>query len=189
MVHASFSEHAGKECFVRYGRYDSLNMLMAYNYGDAFSPLAFSVPTTIDLGAVGEIVINRLPGSPDKAKMPKQLRNIAHFAPRFGLNKEERRVTLSTAIIPPPEAPRALRRILTVAVQALSERPNLDTTMELVDRAERQIIDSNKQYYEQVLKGVEEASSVPDQVSENIKTMAHHQLGLLNAYSFVRARG
>ena len=145
------------ESFVRYGRFDYLDLLLTYNFLGAEAAVDFvrSVPMELDLGKFGRIAVNSFAGRP-LDKLPEKLQDLKHWIP-FVIDKSDGRLEVSNIQIPGTHSWLALRRTLAVLLNTLGTVNEPGTAHELTLAAEQQVLRTNLAFYSALQLAAENA--------------------------------
>lgn len=175
------------ECYVFYGPYDALDMLINYNYVETNASFVRSVPLDVKITGVGTLNIRSVTAWPQHKKLADQLKDLAFYIPGMQINAEKKQAMLNFLYISQKNAPRAMRRVLALALNRMSG--NAMTEAELLDAvrfAEKRVIDENLKHYDRLLAYL--AACKPEKadklIMENIKGMAETQLEKIRNYPF-----
>ncbi len=181
----------GEECYVRYGRQDDHQILVGYGYTETRCPAVLSIPMELPIGNTATLKLLRNYSAKHNFKqLPTALNDLAAYLSPVQFSEDKRSLTLGCLRIPPKNAPRAMRRILSFWINRMDHGGTRSEVSRLVDEAEITIVDKNHSYYTKLLSDLESCAPVPGteiQV-ENIKIMARSQLNKIEAYSFERAK-
>jgi len=174
-----------EECFVSYSRMDAQIAYAIYGFVDESSNTVISVPLSIDLPGIGLIEIGRRQGAKFNGKIPEPLKNISWLVPEMGMSREDRQARMAFLIIPPKGFPRALRRVLNFLIRAFARDMAPEELKTLVVEAERQVVEANLNYYEElkVLARNASVSQESQQIVDDVVRVADIQLNLIRAYA------
>jgi hypothetical protein len=176
---------SSNECFVSYNTdNDALGLYLAYGFVDTTTVLVRSIPLQIDIAGLGRINIRREVApqiSPDK--IPPEAKDLIYYFPhikRINTNTLE----LSHLIIPPENAPFALRRILAILIRILAPAADNNHLSNLVYQAEAQVLQQNNNFYTQleILLGIEPQGTISPQVSDALLLLSKVQKDKLSSY-------
>jgi len=142
---------AGDECFATYGLFDGFDSWMRYAFIDASAPFVRSVPLDIELPPLGSIRISNYPRMLDRHELPPALQDLDWFVPRSRRERRDR-LEASSLLIPGPGRPDALKRALAFLIDELD--PGHPRRRDLAARAEAEIIEANRAFYEKLLAGL-----------------------------------
>ena len=145
-----------RECFVRYGPYDAMEMLLAYNFVDESASFMRSIPMEVTLPEVGMLAIRALKKKGGKRNVPTAFRDIAPYLPRI-VSKQPNYLEIASLIIPTRVTPQAFRRVLNLLIATLN--PGYADRLDLIVQAEEKIVDANKAHYEALKTGLHDAST------------------------------
>ncbi len=134
----------GDECFASYGKLDSLDSWLIYNFVEEYADFVRSVPLDIELPGVGTIRVHGyiMPGGP--SKIPPELEDLRDWMPE-ALVKERGLIEIRFLLIPSVHSPN-LRRVLRWVIDQLA--PGHAQADSLVASAEAQVLEKNWAYYE-----------------------------------------
>jgi hypothetical protein len=171
-----------RECFVRYARCDAMEMLLAYNFVDETATFVRSVPMEINLPDVGVIKVQTSKAKGSNKNLPPQLRNIAPFLPKM-IAKRPEYLEVTFLCIPATVTPQVFRRVLNVLIGTLN-RACVDR-LDLILRAEEQVIATNRTYYETVRDALRAVPAEAQAASawHDVARTCDLQLSLLQRYS------
>ncbi len=175
------------ECYVNYGPYDAMDALIHYNYADKGPGFMRSVPMEIKLpGGVGTIRIKSVTGQPHHKKLPEHLKDLNFYIPGMGADKDKKTVNLSFIYLPPDRAPRSMRRVLVLAINHLGVPLNQEQMTELVQFAEKRIIDENLKYFKALSAYLKKYKPKPavKLIAKNARDVATIQLEHVKNYPF-----
>lgn len=137
------------ECFVSYSRLDTLDAYLIYNFPDDSGPHLRSVPLTIDCGDGKRIDVDaRISGS-HPGKLPEKMRDLRALMPRVAM-PETGLIQVGHLFVPGPNAPRALRRILSGLIRTLFPDIGDAAFQDKVRAAEQAVLDANRRYYREL---------------------------------------
>lgn len=173
------------ECFVSYGPYDAADLFIHYNYVETQTNFVRSVPMLIKTPNGGTIKILSTSTRPVK-KLPDPVKDLKFFVPQMKVEKDKALVTLSFLLIPQAPAPRALRRVLRMAVNQAGMARNDEQAIEAVRFAERRVIEENLRHYKELAVYLELYEPKPSLklIVQNARDMARAQLEKIRAYPF-----
>jgi hypothetical protein len=136
-----------RECFVRYGLYDSYDCFLHYGFVDRQTPFIISIPIEIDLPSLGTLTVHARPMHTSHAQIPGEIADLWFYLPAFSVDKASRSAEVSHLMIPQENAPDALRRILAVILSqiepALTERLRAAN----IETIEQRILSANVEFY------------------------------------------
>lgn len=174
------------ECFVNYGPFDAADTLLNYNYVETQTKFVRSVPMQIKIPGAGTLKIIGVTSRPDFKDLPEKVRDLKSYIPGMKIEAKKKTVTLGFLIIPQEQAPRALRRVLTLAI---NQGRFVNTEAELkkaVFYAEKQVIAENLRHFTELAAYLElyEPTPATRLIVNNAKVMAHIQLEKIKNYPF-----
>jgi hypothetical protein len=136
------------EVFVRYNLYDPVDTFLFYGFVDTHSPWLASVPRTLTLpDGRGLEILNT--GGVMKGELPPALRDLRIYMPMIIKNDQEG-VQLSKLLIPGPQAPRALQRILGFLVNHLCPKLSRQERLAWIERLESELLDFNRTWWREL---------------------------------------
>lgn len=172
-----------QECFAYYRPMDPFDTLTHYGFVDQSPNFVRSIPVTIQIPKLGRIAIKSRGDLLNQKKLAKQVQDLGFFMPV--IEKTYDIVSASHIYIPGDSAPHALRRVLGVLIGRLA-RKNMsrEDCMVILRDVERQIIEENKQFYENLLVHLDQKTEDLKTCSmlRNVKTMANLQLNNIKNY-------
>ena len=169
------------ECFASYGLHDAHDTWIAYGFVDADVPFVQSLATTVDLPGVGTIRLGEVPLARGNGT-GLSVQNLRSYIPRT-LRRKGNHLSVAAAMIPGPQAPRALRRGLRMLINELGAPGQRHH--DLVMRAEEQILDANLTYYGELkscLQGLSIESPVHAAIRANFVQLCEGQIARLRDY-------
>ena len=171
----------GGQVLVRYSQLDPLDAYLSYGFVDTSTHLVRSTPLTIDLD-VGEIAAESRIGAKNKKKRPEPgVKDLRGYLPMI-LENADGRVTVSHVLLPEAGSPFALRRILNWLIRKHESDIGLKRMGRLVDEAERQILEANRAYYDDLEAKVRAAPDLPEAQRAMLNTLIRHQREAMDAY-------
>jgi hypothetical protein len=136
-----------RECFARYGIYDSYDCFLHYGFVDQQTPFVISIPLEISLPSLGTLTINARPMHSPRTHPSEEIADLGFYLPAFTVDEASKSATVSHLMIPQETAPNALRRILAVILlriePALAERP----IAAIIETIEQQVLTANLEFY------------------------------------------
>jgi hypothetical protein len=177
------SADGGDQCFVSYGNYDRIDAFL--NYGFILRKTFFvrSVPLEFEIEGVGKIIVNSLPGFQNKNRLHQELEDIRNFVP-VGNTDTDGNMVLSHLLIPGPDRPFALHRVLMAVIGAYAgQNTPKEQVMAEVRNAERIILRENIAFYEDLLGNLADKTSGPERLHQQICQIAELQLEHLRGYA------
>ncbi|MDM8566581.1 hypothetical protein QUF74_13130 [Candidatus Halobeggiatoa sp. HSG11] len=99
------------ETFVNYNNSDTLDMYLLYNYFEPQAPFVRSIPLNISIPTIGTLEIESRIGSFYQNQLPPTIEDLRIVIPSI-LKNENKTLTVAHLLIPGPNMPRALRRVL-----------------------------------------------------------------------------
>ncbi len=177
------------ECYVQYGPYDAVDALINYNYADRESTFVRSMPVRVKLpDGAGTLVICSSASATllDKEKLPEGVQDLRFFIPPIAADTNKKIVRLRHLFVPQERAPRALRRVLGLAINMMGGNHSPAKVMDLVIYAEKKIIQENYKYYQKLSKLAEkhEPSAAMEMVVRNVRDVAKIQIENIERYPF-----
>ena len=176
---------SSRECYACYGQhYDPLDLFLSYNFVDVNSPQVGlrSVPLSLDFEGLGTVRVGAEAATGIKTELPQAVQDLRFWIPKM-YKPADGKLDASHLLLPHSDAPLALRRTLGIMVINLGGKSGA-VDGELVVEAERQVIEKNEQYYQQ-LSELAAKRTVTDrnrQVLELIGSLAELQLGFIKGY-------
>lgn len=173
-----------QECFFNYGRFDAADTFLFQNFVDPDALFVRSVPLTIALPQTGTLRIHATLGRPDNLQIPDPFKDLDYFFPGFASDAVNKAVDLSFLCIPGPQKPGALRRMLLLAWNQITDDPK--TLEQAVLESERQIIEANLRHYTERLDDLMHYETTPETqtIVQNACLMAQTQIDKIKAYPF-----
>jgi hypothetical protein len=172
----------GDECFACYGNHDGYDTWMSYGLIDESPRFLRSRAMRIELPGLGTMQITEVPGTRVITALPPPVRDLHFYLPKLR-RKREREIETSSVLVPGPQAPRALRRVLSLLIAELS--PGRPVQRDLVLHAEQQIIAGNAEYYRTLkaaLHGITLEDGLQQPILDNFIRMCDIQLRWLGDY-------
>ena len=169
------------ECFASYGLHDAHDTWITYGFVDADVPFVQSLATTVDLSGVGTIRFGEVPLAQREAA-GLSVQSLQSYVPRV-LRRNGNRVSVAAAVIPGPQAPRALRRALRLLIGELGAPRRQQN--QLVMRAEEQILEANLTYYGELkscLQSLSVESATHSAIRDNFLRLCEGQVARLRKY-------
>lgn len=145
-----------RECFVRYGLYDSYDCFLHYGFVDKLTPFVISIPMEIKLPApLGKMIIQARP-SQSSNQLPKQF--IAHvgkeqieeirlYFPSYNIDREGKLIKLSHLMIPQDDSSNTLQLIIEVILQQIEPRLTEQELLTIVEMIEQHVLSVNVDFY------------------------------------------
>lgn len=161
-----------REIFVRYNLYDPVDTYLYYGFVDERAPYLSSV--ALDLECQGRSFDITATGGLLKGKIADGLKDLRIFLPV--ISKTDRGLTLSKLIIPGEAAPRALRRVLALALRQL-DLTN-ETLRAEVLRIEAEVIERNREYWKEM-----QDLAAPLEESHALHALCRTALSRIDRYS------
>ncbi|GEM_PF-1249853 len=174
------------EVYVNYGPYDAADTLIHYNYVEKNTAFVRSVPMQIKIPGVCTLLIKAVSGRANFKKLPDKIKDLKFFVPSIKADRARGTAELSALFIPQENAPRALRRVLALAINQAVTLKNDQQLMEAVRYAEKRVIAENLRYYSElsVYLNLYEPTPATRLIAENAKEMARTQLEKIRNYPF-----
>jgi len=130
------------ELYVRYNFYDPVDTYLYYGFVDAGAPHLTSIAT--ELSVAGRTLGVTTTGERRQGKLHPQVKDLRPFLPV--VRPAENGLTVSRLIFPGPQAPRALRRVLSLLLTRL-EIPRAEIPAQ-VEYLENQLVERNLAFWE-----------------------------------------
>lgn len=168
------------ECYASYRPMDALDSFINYGFMDEYAPFVRSVPMEIQVPDLGRIVIKSRINLFNSKKLVKQAQDLRMFLPI--MQKSYDIITASHLLIPTEGSPMALRRVLGILIARLvGEDLDRKRAMEFIRNAERTIIEQNIEFYDGLLKKVQESREEGDDqaaldVAENLAALQKRKI-------------
>lgn len=159
-----------KELFVRYNPMDAVGSYLNYGFVDASAPFMLSMRLEM---AFRDFKINVERSVAPAVKVPSAFKDIPLYMPM--LAKEDNTVSLSKLVIPGPNAPNALRRVIALVLSGL-EVPQAELRAQIMT-FEAQVIEQNFAYWQKMLSLIVD---IPD--THAIHHLTRKALAHLTAY-------
>lgn len=185
VIKAFYPDPQTRECFVRYGYYDALDLYLTYGYVDTQTFFVRSVPLEIDLEGHGTLKVHSLCAHPPRRNLPPQIADLDVYLPNFTIDHGKKCAEASFLLIPQASAPYALRRVLSVILANLTPGVNQQHLKQLIEIAETRILDQNRSYYQRLLQQIESPAptdTAPAAATGLMASMANLQLSKLDNY-------
>lgn len=177
---------SSNECYTSYNNdNDALGLYMKYGYVDIYTPIARSIPFSLDFGETGKIIINRkvLPkisiGSDAQTQSLNYPKDLHYYFPEFR-KTDDSTLEVSSLIIPSGAAPLSLRRILSILIRMLASSIDNEDLLRLMVQAESTILLKNIDYYDELESLINTESDVnissesKEAIQLLIKSQKHH---------------
>ena len=133
-----------KELFVRYNPMDAVVSYMNYGFVDASAPFMLSMRLEMPFR---DFQVKVARSAAPAFKVPPAFKDISLYMPM--LAKEDKAVTLSKLVIPGPNAPNALRRVIALVLSGL-DVPQTELRAQIV-AFEAHVIEQNFAYWNRML--------------------------------------
>jgi len=172
-------EGGERQCFVRYGHYDALDMLLSYGYVDHTAPFVRSLPVSLELPPIGAVAVRSLPFI-HRGELPAALQGLRFHLPAIR-REEDGGFTLSHLLIPTGQASSALRSVLRHVLRQVAPRLRPLQAMQAVKQAEAQLLEHNRRFYE-ALEAWVEGSRPDSRWLARVGELARVQLEKLESY-------
>lgn len=160
------------ECFVVYSNMDRYTSFVNYGFADESAPFLVSQGAAISLSQGLTLNVGRNIAGTFKGKLPEKVRDLRIFMPRVQ-SPDADTLNVSRLLIPGENAPKALRRVLTVLLR--SKRKNwTDAQLNAaVLEAERKLLVRNHRFYDRAaeLLAASRARSNMDDVFGRLQTL------------------
>jgi len=175
-----------RECYVRYGIYDSYDTFLHYGFVEKEAPFVISIPLEVTLPALGKLTVHAQSGRAPHRKLPKAIADLWFYLPAFTVDRTRGSAEAGYLMIPQRNAPRALRRVLGVILHEIKPRLNQVEISTIIAAIEPEILARNVEFYQDLQRYLEEctvpAGFIP--VVDGAREMADVQLGKLRQYPF-----
>jgi len=136
-----------RECFARYGIYDSYDCFLHYGFVDQHTPFVISIPLEIALPSLGTLTIHARPMHSPRTQLPREIADLWFYFPAFEIDKASKSAEVSRLMIPQETAPDALRRILGVILHQIEPALTEGPTAAIIEKIEQQILSANVEFY------------------------------------------
>lgn len=136
-----------RECFVRYGIYDSYDCFLHYGFVDQQAPFVISIPIEIALPSLGTLTIRARPMHMPRAQIPVEVTDLLFYLPAFTVDRAARSAEVSHLIIPQENAPDALRRILAVILRQIEPELSERSAATIIEAIEQDVLAANTDFY------------------------------------------
>lgn len=174
------------ECYVSYGIFDAYDTFLHYNYVETGATIVRSVPMELEMPGIGTLKIEGYTGRVNFKKLPEKMKDLKFYIPAVTASKKDNKITLSHLFIPGNRAPRALRRVLSAAVNQLRPQVSEQEFKDAIFEVERQIIIRNLSYYKELsdFMASYKPSAKTKIIAANAKQAAQTQIGKIQDYPF-----
>jgi hypothetical protein len=134
-----------EDVFVRYNQLDAIDTYLIYGFVDAHASYLNTCP--LEIRAANHTISVLGMGGLIKKSLPPALRDLRLFMPQVQARADEA-LTLNKLLIPGPQAPRALQRVLAAVLK------NLDVSKHhlrsAIGEAETQLIEQNEAHWQRI---------------------------------------
>jgi len=171
------------QAFIRYGTFDAFDLFMNYGFGDGGADFVRSVPITLNLGGLGDILVNAHIGIENQGKLPETLAKLRFHTPIIMAN-EPGSIQVTHLIIPRAGNAEALKTVLAALIKALTPTVSGNDMTNVVESAISQIVTTNTGFYQDLkayLNG-RLADTKAEPVIKNAIAMTDLQLSILGEY-------
>lgn len=135
-----------RECFARYGIYDSYDCFLHYGFIDQQTPFVISIPLEIAVPSLGTLTIHSRPAHTPHTQLPAEIADLWFYLPAFAVDKAGRSAEVSHLMIPQGNAPDALRRILAVILRQIEPALTGRSSTAIIETIEQQILSANVEF-------------------------------------------
>ena len=171
------------ECFVLYGIYDAVDTFLSYGFPDTNAPYVRSVPVDVPIEGFGFLKIKGMQASRFEKDLPAAIKDLRQFMPA-PTKQPDGSMEVSHLFIPSMNTPHSMRRILQVLIRSLvGSEPDRKFIIDNVYMAEEKIVNANIEFYQSVLKKLEETKG-PEDLKSTIRYIANLQLTKLYKYPY-----
>jgi len=136
-----------RECFARYGIYDSYDCFLHYGFADQQTPFVISIPLEIAMPSLGTLTIHARPMHSSRTQLPGEIADLWFYFPAYEIDKASKSATVSHLMIPRENAPYALRRILGVILRQIEPALTEGPVAAIIESIEQQILSANADFY------------------------------------------
>lgn len=139
------------QCYAHYGPHDAYDTLLQYNYVERHAPYVRSIPLTIDLpDGIGRVEVHSQITHVVHENLPEQIKELQGFLPNIKIFHAEQKAVLGYLLIPHEKQLHSLRSVLGFVIGMLNQETaqNLEQLQHCVLEAETRILQSNRQFYE-----------------------------------------
>lgn len=134
------------ECFVRYGAMDAVDTFLEYGFVDESAPFLKSAPLAVGLPDGRSLTVTAAGDQPFRGQLPRGLQNLRFFVPPILSDLRGPEPAVARLVIPGPNAPWALRRVLRFLIVRSDPRLGSDAVERAVGDAERQVLEANERH-------------------------------------------
>jgi hypothetical protein len=168
--------------YAAYGQFDSIDTFIGYGFVSYNQPFIYSIPMKIEIPGTDGLIIESRPGMHTN-KVPERLKDIARFLPIVSQENDSEAIKLSCLVIPLKPTANAMRRILRAAIRTLAGKyVSKEFVFEQVLEAEKLIIETNINFYDDLLEEIKADNTTADHLKEKIRAIADAQLNKLYKY-------
>lgn len=143
------------ECFVRYGKWDSLDTYIMFGFSSEKSAFIRSIPMEIPIEGVGVLKVNSQVGGQFRGTLPEEMADLKTLFPQL-LHVSKGRIEVSTLLIPNPRRPIALKRILASLIMQMAPGLAPQVLESHVTSTEFHLVNRNQEFYNSLLEFFEE---------------------------------
>ncbi len=171
------------ECYAAYGRYDTLDLFLSYGFIDTNIPYTVSVPMEIKVFDSCLLKIENRGIHRTNQRVPSKLSDLKGILPKLR-KQDDGTFSIPHLLIPATTMPHSMRRVLHALITTIMEN---DSSPELivdnVYRLEKEIINTNVQFYEDVLEKIQDMEA-PKHLKDEVVLVATTQLNKLYKYPY-----
>ncbi len=150
-----------RECFVRYSPMDMLDAYLNYGFVDESVAMFRSVPVELALPDGTRIEVGARGGQAFQGKLPEFLEDARFFVPPILDSRGAGHLSVARLVLPGPEAPRALRRVLGFLIATIRPNQGQAARRDAVLAAEAQVLRANRARFDDLVTRVAEARAQP----------------------------
>ena len=171
-----------RECYACYGWYDSLDVWLNYNFLSEKTSFVRSIPLNIDLPGPCKIKARAFSATQKHENLQPPIADLGLYLPHV-IQQTEDTLEITFLLIPGPNAPRALRRVLGALLRKLN--PAFAERDDLVALAEEQVLAGNVAYYtklKEILATLELNGKKIERSGEDLMQLCNLQLSRIEKY-------
>ena len=175
-----------RECFARYGIYDSYDCFLHYGFIDQQTPFVISIPLEITMPSLGTLTVHARPAQTPHTQLPAEIADLWFYLPVFEVDRASRSAVVSHLMIPQGNAPDALRRILGVILRQIEPALTERSISAIIETIEQQILSANAEFYRDLAACLRDIT-LPDHFTSlhrTSKEVVKLQLEKLQRYPF-----